>query len=97
MRPDRTREGVLSHPSAGDISIPNEGSWARGRAPRRGLILPQAGPYPPTIIPLTHARSCRESGDYAGEFRLVYSFLNYIKLFFFRFGYSKFKLKAVII
>ncbi|KAK6633926.1 hypothetical protein RUM44_004533 [Polyplax serrata] len=62
MRPDRQREGIISHPSAGDISIPRESD----SAPRRGLILPQYGPYPPAIIPLTHARSNRGSGDYAG-------------------------------
>lgn len=64
LRSDRQREGIISHPSAGDISIPRD----NGSAPRRGLILPQYGPYPPTIIPLTHARSSRGSGDYAGKF-----------------------------
>uniref|UniRef100_A0A7R9CDD9 Shal K[+] channel interacting protein n=1 Tax=Timema cristinae TaxID=61476 RepID=A0A7R9CDD9_TIMCR len=43
----------------------------RGSA-RRGLLLPQSGPYPATIIPLgvtTRSRSSRdrESGDYAGS------------------------------
>ncbi|ETN61192.1 hypothetical protein AND_007157 [Anopheles darlingi] len=46
------REGgqsVISLRSAGDISIPQRG-------PRRGLIVPQQPPNPPTIIPLKHAR-----------------------------------------
>lgn len=60
-------EGVISLRSAGDISLPREGGGSNGvggsggggvnprGAPRRGLILPQAG-QPPTIIPLTHSR-----------------------------------------
>lgn len=63
MRNEPRGEGVISLRSAGDISLPRESS--RG-APRRGLILPQSGPYPPTIIPLRSARD-RESGDYAGS------------------------------
>ncbi|XP_059218597.1 uncharacterized protein LOC106092734 [Stomoxys calcitrans] len=59
---NRDSTGVISLRSAGDISLPQRGP------PRRGLILPQQPPNPPTIIPLTHARSHdRESGDYAGS------------------------------
>ncbi|EDV94419.1 GH21086 [Drosophila grimshawi] len=59
---NRERTGVISLRSAGDISLPQRGP------PRRGLIVPQQPPNPPTIIPLTHARSHdRESGDYAGS------------------------------
>ncbi|XP_054268347.1 uncharacterized protein LOC128990108 isoform X2 [Macrosteles quadrilineatus] len=49
---------VISLRSAGDISLPHH---------QRGLLLPQSGPYPPTLIPLTHARNHRESGDYAAS------------------------------
>ncbi|XP_046867566.1 uncharacterized protein LOC6650487 isoform X3 [Drosophila willistoni] len=59
---NRESTGVISLRSAGDISLPQRGP------PRRGLIVPQQPPNPPTIIPLTHARSHdRESGDYAGS------------------------------
>ncbi|KNC32240.1 hypothetical protein FF38_06618 [Lucilia cuprina] len=59
---NRDSTGVISLRSAGDISLPHRGP------PRRGLIVPQQPPNPPTIIPLTHARSHdRESGDYAGS------------------------------
>lgn len=61
MRADGRNTGesaVISLRSAGDISLPHH---------QRGLLLPQSGPYPPTIIPLTHARSHRESGDYAAS------------------------------
>ncbi|XP_039970930.1 uncharacterized protein LOC120782628 [Bactrocera tryoni] len=59
---NRESVGVISLRSAGDISLPQRGP------PRRGLIVPQQPPNPPTIIPLTHARSHdRESGDYAGS------------------------------
>ncbi|XP_065354099.1 uncharacterized protein LOC135948654 [Calliphora vicina] len=59
---NRESTGVISLRSAGDISLPMRGP------PRRGLIVPQQPPNPPTIIPLTHARSHdRESGDYAGS------------------------------
>uniref|UniRef100_A0A182PNN7 SH3 domain-containing protein n=1 Tax=Anopheles epiroticus TaxID=199890 RepID=A0A182PNN7_9DIPT len=64
------REGpqsVISLRSAGDISIPQRGA-------RRGLIVPQQPPNPPTIIPLKHARSHdRESGDYAGSISDLHS------------------------
>lgn len=63
LRNEPRGEGVISLRSAGDISLPRDGS--RGGT-RRGLILPQSGPYPPTIIPLRTARD-RESGDYAGS------------------------------
>lgn len=56
MRNETRGEGVISLRSAGDISLT--------RAPRRGLIIPQSGPYPTTVIPLRSARD-RESGDYA--------------------------------
>uniref|UniRef100_A0A1Y1LAL0 Sterile alpha motif domain-containing protein 5 n=1 Tax=Photinus pyralis TaxID=7054 RepID=A0A1Y1LAL0_PHOPY len=70
QRQESRGEGVISLRTAGDISLPRDipcASTPRG-APRRGLILPQAG-HPPTIIPLTHSRSARdrESGDYAGS------------------------------
>ncbi|EDW24781.1 GL23211 [Drosophila persimilis] len=59
---NRESTGVISLRSAGDISLPQRGP------PSRGLIVPQQPPNPPTIIPLTHARSHdRESGDYAGS------------------------------
>lgn len=58
LRQEPKGEGIISLRSAGDISLPKDGSanstTPRG-TPRRGLILPQAG-YPPTIIPLTHSR-----------------------------------------
>lgn len=47
---NRESTGVISLRSAGDISLPQRGP------PRRGLIVPQQPPNPPTIIPLTHAR-----------------------------------------
>lgn len=47
----REGPGVISLRSAGDISVPQQ------RGPiRRGLIVPQQPPNPPTIIPLKHAR-----------------------------------------
>lgn len=33
----------------------------------RGLIVSQGQNNPPTIIPLTHSRSSRESGEYASS------------------------------
>ncbi|XP_050343229.1 uncharacterized protein LOC126768881 isoform X1 [Nymphalis io] len=56
LRNEPRSEGVISLRTAGDISL--------ARAPRRGLIIPQSGPYPTTVIPLRTARD-RESGDYA--------------------------------
>lgn len=51
---------VISLRLAGDISLPP--------IHQRGLILPQSGPYPPTVIPLTTRHSNhRESGDYAAS------------------------------
>jgi SAM and SH3 domain-containing protein 1 len=64
LRNEHREEGVISLRSAGDISLPREAT--RG-ATRRGLILPQSGPYPPAIIPLRTARDRGESGDYAGS------------------------------
>ncbi|XP_069358191.1 SAM and SH3 domain-containing protein 1 isoform X3 [Maniola hyperantus] len=58
LRNEPRGEGVISLRSAGDISL--------ARAPRRGLIIPQSGPYPTTVIPLRSARD-RESGDYAAS------------------------------
>ncbi|XP_062526005.1 uncharacterized protein LOC101747205 isoform X9 [Bombyx mori] len=58
LRNDARGEGVISLRSAGDISL--------ARTPRRGLIIPQSGPYPTTVIPLRTARD-RESGDYAAS------------------------------
>lgn len=58
LRNESRGEGVISLRSAGDISL--------ARTPRRGLIIPQSGPYPTTVIPLHTARD-RESGDYAAS------------------------------
>uniref|UniRef100_A0A2A4JWY9 Uncharacterized protein n=1 Tax=Heliothis virescens TaxID=7102 RepID=A0A2A4JWY9_HELVI len=58
LRNESRGEGVISLRSAGDISL--------ARTPRRGLIIPQSGPYPTTVIPLRTARD-RESGDYAAS------------------------------
>ncbi|XP_026496761.1 uncharacterized protein LOC113401170 isoform X5 [Vanessa tameamea] len=58
LRNEPRSEGVISLRTAGDISL--------ARAPRRGLIIPQSGPYPTTVIPLRTARD-RESGDYAAS------------------------------
>ncbi|XP_049870060.1 uncharacterized protein LOC126369608 isoform X3 [Pectinophora gossypiella] len=58
LRNEPRGEGVISLRSAGDISL--------ARAPRRGLIIPQSGPYPTTVIPLRTPRD-RESGDYAAS------------------------------
>lgn len=51
----RNGEGVISLKSAGDISVPQHHQNHQGPT-RRGLIVPQQPPNPPTIIPLTHAR-----------------------------------------
>ncbi|GBP97139.1 SAM and SH3 domain-containing protein 3 [Eumeta japonica] len=58
LRNEPRSEGVISLRTAGDISL--------ARAPRRGLIIPQSGPYPTTVIPLRTPRD-RESGDYAAS------------------------------
>ncbi|XP_076259557.1 uncharacterized protein LOC143195919 isoform X2 [Rhynchophorus ferrugineus] len=58
----RTAEGVISLPTAGDISLPT----VHYQTPRRGLILPREAGYPPTIIPLRSSRE-RECGDYASS------------------------------
>ncbi|XP_015172618.1 PREDICTED: uncharacterized protein LOC107064441 isoform X2 [Polistes dominula] len=65
-RPENRGEGVISLRTAGDISLPRERS--KGAASTmRGLIVPQGHNNPPTIIPLTHSRASRESGDYASS------------------------------
>ncbi|KAI4481098.1 hypothetical protein M0804_009724 [Polistes exclamans] len=65
-RPENRGEGVISLRTAGDISLPRERS--KGTASTmRGLIVPQGHNNPPTIIPLTHSRASRESGDYASS------------------------------
>ncbi|XP_044743831.1 uncharacterized protein LOC123306031 [Chrysoperla carnea] len=64
LRQEQRGEGIISLPSAGDISLPRD--TPSNGTPRRGLILPPSGPYPTTIIPLRSARD-RESGDYAGS------------------------------
>lgn len=58
LRNEPRGEGVISLRSAGDISL--------ARTSRRGLIIPQSGPYPTTVIPLRNPRD-RESGDYAAS------------------------------
>ncbi|KAJ8681873.1 hypothetical protein QAD02_017665 [Eretmocerus hayati] len=59
-------EGVISLRSAGDISLPRERS-RKTSSTMRGLIVPQGHNNPPTIIPLTHSRTSRESGEYASS------------------------------
>uniref|UniRef100_A0ABD2W513 Sterile alpha motif domain-containing protein 5 n=1 Tax=Trichogramma kaykai TaxID=54128 RepID=A0ABD2W513_9HYME len=59
-------EGIISLRTAGDISLPKE----RDRitcSSRRGLILPQGNNIMPTVIPLKHSRTCRESGEYTSD------------------------------
>jgi len=65
---NRESTGVISLRSAGDISLPQRGP------PRRGLIVPQQPPNPPTIIPLTHARwvsPLRKFGFPGGQWPVV--------------------------
>lgn len=52
----RNGEGVISLKTAGDISVPQNHHHPQQGPTRRGLIVPQQPPNPPTIIPLTHAR-----------------------------------------
>ncbi|XP_014203656.1 uncharacterized protein LOC106635971 [Copidosoma floridanum] len=59
-------EGVISLRTAGDISLPKDRS-RRGYSTIKGLIVPQGHNNPPTIIPLTHSRASRESGEYASS------------------------------
>ncbi|CAG9807628.1 unnamed protein product [Chironomus riparius] len=60
--------GVISLRSAGDISISQQ------RPIRRGLIVPQQPPNPPTIIPLKRSHDVRGvSGDYAASVSDIHS------------------------
>ena len=67
LRPENRGEGVISLRTAGDISLPRDRSRKAGMSTMRGLIVPQGHNNPPTIIPLTHSRASRESGDYASS------------------------------
>ncbi|KAL0133694.1 hypothetical protein PUN28_000973 [Cardiocondyla obscurior] len=67
MRPENRGEGVISLRTAGDISLPRDRSRKSATSTMRGLIVPQGHNNPPTIIPLTHSRASRESGDYASS------------------------------
>ncbi|KYN28233.1 SAM and SH3 domain-containing protein 1, partial [Trachymyrmex cornetzi] len=67
MRPENRSEGVISLRTAGDISLPRDRSRKGATSTMRGLIVPQGHNNPPTIIPLTHSRASRESGDYASS------------------------------
>ncbi|XP_050463017.1 SAM and SH3 domain-containing protein 1-like isoform X3 [Cataglyphis hispanica] len=67
LRPENRGEGVISLRTAGDISLPRDHSRKGATSTMRGLIVPQGHNNPPTIIPLTHSRASRESGDYASS------------------------------
>ncbi|XP_034952433.1 uncharacterized protein [Chelonus insularis] len=67
VRPENRGEGVISLRTAGDISLPRDRSRKAATSMMRGLIVPQGHNNPPTIIPLTHSRASRESGDYASS------------------------------
>ncbi|XP_071560694.1 uncharacterized protein [Temnothorax nylanderi] len=67
MRPENRGEGIISLRTAGDISLPRDRSRKGATSTMRGLIVPQGHNNPPTIIPLTHSRASRESGDYASS------------------------------
>ncbi|XP_012289035.1 uncharacterized protein LOC105704408 isoform X2 [Orussus abietinus] len=67
LRPENRGEGVISLRTAGDISLPRDRTRKAAMSTMRGLILPQGHNNPPTIIPLTHSRASRESGDYASS------------------------------
>ncbi|XP_015606600.1 SAM and SH3 domain-containing protein 1 isoform X4 [Cephus cinctus] len=67
LRPENRGEGVISLRTAGDISLPRDRSRKPAMSTMRGLIVPQGHNNPPTIIPLTHSRASRESGDYASS------------------------------
>lgn len=58
---------MISLRTAGDISLPRDRSRKGATSTMRGLIVPQGHNNPPTIIPLTHSRASRESGDYASS------------------------------
>lgn len=78
LRPENRGEGVISLRTAGDISLPRDRSRKAAMSTMRGLIVPQGHNNPPTIIPLTHSRASRESGDYASsdvQVRLIYIFI----------------------
>ncbi|XP_034176699.2 uncharacterized protein LOC117602592 isoform X5 [Osmia lignaria lignaria] len=67
LRPENRGEGIISLRTAGDISLPRDRSRKGATSTMRGLIVPQGHNNPPTIIPLTHSRASRESGDYASS------------------------------
>ncbi|KAF7995336.1 hypothetical protein HCN44_006443 [Aphidius gifuensis] len=67
LRPENRGEGIISLRTAGDISLPRDRSRKIPMSTMRGLIVPQGHNNPPTIIPLTHSRASRESGDYASS------------------------------
>ncbi|CAK9799080.1 SAM and SH3 domain-containing protein 1 [Anthophora plagiata] len=67
LRSENRGEGVISLRTAGDISLPRDRSRKGATSMMRGLIVPQGHNNPPAIIPLTHSRASRESGDYASS------------------------------
>ncbi|XP_076753472.1 uncharacterized protein LOC143424938 isoform X2 [Xylocopa sonorina] len=67
LRPENRGEGIISLRTAGDISLPRDRSRKGATSTMRGLIVPQGLNNPPAIIPLTHSRASRESGDYASS------------------------------
>ncbi|XP_016845914.1 uncharacterized protein LOC100124271 isoform X2 [Nasonia vitripennis] len=67
VEPDNRKESVISLRTAGDISLPKDRSRKLSSSTMRGLIVPQGLNNPPTIIPLTHSRTSRESGEYASS------------------------------
>ncbi|XP_066591308.1 SAM and SH3 domain-containing protein 1-like isoform X2 [Prorops nasuta] len=67
VRPENRGEGVISLRTAGDISLPRDRSRKGTASTMRGLIVPEGHNNLPTIIPLTHSRASRESGDYASS------------------------------
>ncbi|XP_033175864.1 SAM and SH3 domain-containing protein 1-like isoform X2 [Bombus impatiens] len=67
LRPENRSEGIISLRTAGDISLPRDRSRKGATSTMRGLIVPQGHNNPPAIIPLTHSRASRESGDYASS------------------------------
>lgn len=66
MNAKKNSESVISLRTAGDISLPKDKS-RRSSSTMRGLIVPQGHNNPPTIIPLTHSKTSRESGEYASS------------------------------
>ncbi|XP_044586528.1 uncharacterized protein LOC123266355 isoform X2 [Cotesia glomerata] len=67
LRPDNRGEEVISLRTAGDISVPRDRSKKTTSTTMRGLIVPRGHNNPPAIIPLTHSKVSRESGDYASS------------------------------